>query len=144
MIRRIDLRGASPSADAAADYRAVVPRADFDVEAAVPAVHEICEAVRTRGLGAIREYSERFDGVTVDDIRVPAAAPGEALERLDPDVRAGLEESIRRLRATCAAELEADVTTDLAPVPGSSTARCPWAGWASTCPAASRRWSPAS
>ena len=115
MIRRIDLRGASPSADAAADYRAVVPRADFDVEAAVPAVHEICEAVRTRGLEAIREYSERFDGVTVDDIRVPAAAPGEALERLDPDVRAGLEESIRRLRATCAAELEADVTTDLGP-----------------------------
>mgnify|MGYP002402897173 CR=1 FL=1 len=114
MIRRIDLRGAS-SEGAAVDYRAVVPRADFDVEAAVPAVHEICEAVRTRGLEAIREYSQRFDGVAVDDIRVPAAALQESLERLDADVRAGLEESIRRLRATCAAELESDVTTDLGP-----------------------------
>ncbi len=114
MIRRIDLRGAS-SQGAPVDYRAAVPRADFDVEAAVPAVHEICEAVRTRGLDAIRDYSERFDGVALDDIRVPEAALADALERLDADVRAGLEESIRRLRATCAAELESDVTTDLGP-----------------------------
>jgi len=115
MIRRIDLRGASSSEGGAVDYRAAVPRADFDVEAAVPAVHAICEAVRTRGLEAIREYSQRFDGVAVDDIRVPVGALDEALERLDPGVRAGLDESIRRLRATCAAELETDVTTDLGP-----------------------------
>jgi histidinol dehydrogenase len=114
MIRRIDLRG-TPSEGGAVDYRSAVPRADFDVEAAVPAVHEICEAVRTRGLEAIREYSQRFDGVALDDIRVPAAALADSLERLDADVRAGLEESIRRLRATCAAELESDVTTDLGP-----------------------------
>ncbi len=114
MMRRIDLRGA-PTEGGAVDYRAAVPRADFDVEAAVPAVHEICEAVRTRGLDAIREYSERFDGVSVSDIRVPADALATALARLDPEVRAALEESIRRLRATCAAELESDVVTDLAP-----------------------------
>jgi histidinol dehydrogenase len=113
MIRRIDLRGAA--SEGGADYRAAVPRADFDVEAAVPAVHEICEAVRTRGLEAIREYSQRFDGVALDDVRVPRAALDAALARLDPGVRAGLEESIRRLRATCAAELESDVTTDLGP-----------------------------
>lgn len=114
MIRRIDLRG-TDTASGAVDYRAVVPRADFDVEAAVPAVHEICEAVRTRGIEALRELSERFDGVAVEDIRVPVEAPGEALARLDAGVRAGLEESIRRLRATCEAELERDVTTDLGP-----------------------------
>ena len=111
MIRRIDLRGAT----GAVDYRAAVPRAEFDVEAAVPAVHDICEAVRTRGLEAIREYSQRFDGVAPDDIAVPAEALADALERLDAGVRAGLEESVRRLRATCAAELETDVTTDLGP-----------------------------
>ncbi len=114
MIRRIDLRGAQPTDGGPVDYRGAVPRADFDVEAAIPAVHAICEAVRTRGLEAIREYSERFDGVVQDDIRVPAAALTDALERLDPDIRAGLEESVRRLRATCAAELEHDVTTELA------------------------------
>ena len=114
MIRRIDLRGAQPTDGGAPDYRSAVPRADFDVEAAIPAVQAICEAVRTRGLEAILEFSERFDGVTQDDIRVPAAALTEALENLDPDIRAGLDESLRRLRATCEAELEHDVTTELA------------------------------
>ena len=113
MIRRIDLRGARPADGSPVDYRAAVPRADFDVEAAIPAVHEICEAVRTRGLEAIREFSERFDGVVQDDIRVPVTALSDALDGLDPDIRAGLEESIRRLRATCTAELEHDVTTEL-------------------------------
>jgi histidinol dehydrogenase len=111
MIRRIDLRGA----DVTVDYRTAVPRADFDVEAAVPAVHAICEAVRTRGVEAIRELSEKFDGVGVEDLRVPRAALTAALEQLDPAIRAGLEESIRRLRATCAAELERDAVTDLGP-----------------------------
>ena len=114
MIRRIDLRGAGADGEAV-DYRAAVPRADFDVEAAVPAVHRICEAVRVRGVEAILELSEQFDGVVHDDIRVPAEALASALEALDPDVRAGLEESIARLRVTCAAELEHDVTTEVAP-----------------------------
>src|SRR3954465_14344583 len=109
-MRRIDLRGERPE-----DYRDVVPRADFDVEAAVPAVHAICEAVRTRGLEAVLEMSGQYDGVTQTDIRVPPEALQEALTNLDPDIRAGLEESIRRLRATCAAELEQDASTELGP-----------------------------
>src|SRR3954463_3207838 len=109
-MRRIDLRGRRPE-----DYRDVVPRADFDVEAAVPAVHAICEAVRTRGLEAVLEMSQQYDGVTQTDIRVPAEALHEALANLDPDIRAGLEESVRRLRATCTAELEHDATTELGP-----------------------------
>jgi histidinol dehydrogenase len=90
-----------------------VPRADFDIEAAIPAVQAICEAVRTRGLEAILELSEQYDGVTQTDIRVAPEALRDALANLDPDIRAGLEESIRRLRATCEAELEQDATTEL-------------------------------
>jgi len=112
-MRRIDLRGAAR--DGSVDYREAVPRADFDVEAAIPAVHAICEAVRTRGLEAILEMSQQYDGVTQTDIRVPPQALQDALANLDPDIRAGLEESIRRLRATCAAELEQDATTELGP-----------------------------
>ncbi|WP_166139684.1 histidinol dehydrogenase [Nocardioides ochotonae] len=111
MIRRIDLRGAASPVD----YRAAVPRAEFDVEAATHAVRPILEDVRTRGVEAIRELSQRFDGVAVDDLRVPVAVMTEALANLDPAVRAALEESVRRLRATCSAELETDVVTDLAP-----------------------------
>ena len=116
MIRRIDLRGAAQAGPI--DYRTAVPRAEMDVDAAVPAVHAICEAVRTRGLEAIAEFAEKFDGVRVEDpndIQVPVAATHAALEALDPKIRAGLEESIRRLRLTCAAEVESDVVTDLGP-----------------------------
>ena len=110
MIRRIDLRG-----ETAPDYRAVVPRAPFDVEAALDVVRPICDDVRHRGVEAIAEYSRRFDGVEQTDIAVPAAALQQALDRLDPDIRAGLEESIKRLRVTCEAELEQDVTTQVVP-----------------------------
>ncbi len=114
-IRRIDLRGAAAEGAAPVDYRAAVPRAEFDVEAAIHVVRPICDAVRDRGVEAINEFSARFDGVEQTDIAVPAAALQQALAELDPAVRAGLEESIRRLRATCEAELEHDVVTDLGP-----------------------------
>ncbi len=48
-------------------------------------------------------------------IAVPAEALQQALRDLDPDVRAGLEESIRRLRLTCEAELEPDRLTEVVP-----------------------------
>jgi histidinol dehydrogenase len=113
MIRRIDLRG--QAAGPTPDYRAVVPRAEFDVEAALDVVRPICDAVRHRGVEAIKEYAARFDSVEQQDIVVPPAALADALERLDPEVRSALEESIRRLRATCEAELEQDVTTHVVP-----------------------------
>ena len=75
MIRRIDLRGAAASFD----YRAAVPRAAFDVEAATHEVRPICDAVRDRGVDAIREFSARFDGVEQDDVVVPPSALEEAL-----------------------------------------------------------------
>jgi len=111
MIRRIDLRGAT----APVDYRAAVPRAEFDVEAALQVVRPICDDVRDRGVAAIVDYSARFDGVEQTDIAVPPQALADALAALAPEVRAGLEEAIRRLRATCEAEREHDVVTDLGP-----------------------------
>jgi histidinol dehydrogenase len=113
-IRRIDLRGAS-STGAPVDYRAAVPRAEFDVEAAAHVVQPILDEIRSRGVEAILEFGARFDKVELTDIRVPASALAQALDELDPDVRAGLDESIRRLRETCANELESDAVTDLAP-----------------------------
>ncbi len=110
-IRRIDLRGAA----APDDYRAAVPRAEFDVEAATHEVAPIIAAVRERGVEAILELSARFDGVEQTDITVPRQALVDALAGLDPAVRAGLEESIDRLRTASRNELESDVVTDLGP-----------------------------
>jgi histidinol dehydrogenase len=115
MIRRIDLRGGPAATEQEpgrqADYRDVLPRAEYDVDAAEDVVRPICEAVRTRGVDAIADFSLRFDGVVPADLRVPADVLADALEELDPAVRAGLEESIARLRASCEAELEHDVVT---------------------------------
>jgi len=119
MIRRIDLRGSSSAVTA--DYRAILPRAELDVQAALDVVAPICEAVRRRGVEAIREYSLLLDGVEQDDIVVPSAASAAALEALDPDVRAGLEQSVDRLRTTCENELEADRVTTV--VPGGTVTR---------------------
>lgn len=114
MIRRIDLREAGRD-PASVDYRSAVPRAEFDAEAAAHVVQPIIDEVRARGADAVRDYTDKLDGVWVEDLRVPAESMAAALADLDPAVRAALEESVRRLRATCAAELEADVVTDLAP-----------------------------
>lgn len=111
MIRRIDLRGASQPVD----HRSAVPRAGFDVEAATHQVRPIIDDVRTRGLDAVLELTERFDGVRLADIRVPVQTTRAALEALDPAVRAALEESISRLRTTCEADLHDDTVIEVAP-----------------------------
>ncbi|MEV1008897.1 histidinol dehydrogenase [Streptomyces sp. NPDC049881] len=96
MLTRIDLRDTGPSG--AGIDRDLLPRAELDVEAALEKVRPICENVRHRGTAALIEYAQRFEGVTLDRVRVPAEALGRALAELDPAVRAGLEESIRRAR----------------------------------------------
>jgi histidinol dehydrogenase len=116
MMRRIDLRSseATPHAASAIDYRSAVPRADFDVAAALEVVRPICEAVRLGGEAAIRDFSAQFDGVTQSEIAVPKTVIADALRNLDPDVRNALQESISRLRATCVAERETDVVSNVA------------------------------
>ncbi|WP_432562864.1 histidinol dehydrogenase [Kineococcus sp. SYSU DK003] len=98
--------------------RALVPRADVDVAAALASVAPICEDVRSRGVPALLELTERFDGVRIEHVRVPAHALHEALEALDPQVRAGLEESIRRARLVHGDQRRTDTTTQV--VPGGS------------------------
>ncbi|MFI5525988.1 histidinol dehydrogenase [Streptomyces platensis] len=113
MISRIDLRGdALPEGGALRD---LLPRAEFDVEAALEKVRPICEDVRHRGTAALIDYARRFDGVEIERVRVPAEALREALDGLDPAVRAALEESIRRARIVHREQRRTDVTTKVVP-----------------------------
>ncbi|MCX5534104.1 histidinol dehydrogenase [Streptomyces sp. NBC_00006] len=116
MISRIDLRGAAlPEGQA---LRSLLPRADFDVSAALEKVRPICEAVHHRGDAALIEYGEKFDGVKLEAVRVPAEAIDKALADLDPAVRAALEESIRRARIVHREQRRSSHTTQV--VPGGS------------------------
>ncbi|MER6176604.1 histidinol dehydrogenase [Streptosporangium sp. NPDC001681] len=110
MISRTDLRGPLPE-----DLRDVLPRADLDVEAALEKVRPICDDVHHRGVAAVRELTARFDGVELESTRVSAEAISAALERLDPKVRAALEESIRRARLVHHDQRRTDVTTQVVP-----------------------------
>lgn len=83
--------------------------------AAADRVRPICEDVRHRGTEALIELTERFDGVRLTDIRVPAEAIEGALTGLDPAVRAALEESIRRARKVHRDQRRSDHTTQVVP-----------------------------
>jgi histidinol dehydrogenase len=112
VISRIDLRGRALDARR---LRESLPRAEFDVEAALSAVRPICEDVRHRGAEALRDLGERFDGIRPGRLRVPAGVLKTALDMLDPDVRAALEETIRRARIVHEDQRRTDTTTQVAP-----------------------------
>jgi histidinol dehydrogenase len=103
VLARIDLRGRRD-----ADPSALLPRAGLDVAAAVEQVRPVVEDVRERGAAAVREATARFDRVEPDQLRVPAQALRRALDALDPQVRAALEEAARRARRVATAQLRDD------------------------------------
>lgn len=105
-LRTIDVRA---SAAPVPDYRAVIPRASFDVEHAVDVVRPIIEGVRRRGSEALAEYAERFDHVVPPSFRVPADLLRRSAAELDAGVRAAFTESIRRRRVVAELEKDADL-----------------------------------
>lgn len=111
-MSRIDLRSEHLST---ARLRAVLPRGGVDVDAVVPKVRPIVDAVVDRGAEAALEYGETFDGVRPETVRVPLAALDAALAELDPDIRTALEVAIERTRAVHADQRRTDATTTLAP-----------------------------
>jgi histidinol dehydrogenase len=107
VLRRIDFRGTAPRA-------ALLPRAAVDVESAVAAIRPVVEDVRERGGVAVREATEKFDGVVLSSLRVPADALASTLAALDPALRAALEECARRARVVHEAQRRTDVTVSVA------------------------------
>lgn len=112
MLRTLDLRGQSLSP---AELLAAVPRATAARSEALATAARLVDDVASRGEAALREQAEQFDGVTGHDIRVPASHLDEALDQLDPAVRAALEQAIDRVRAASAVQVPPPTTTTLAP-----------------------------
>lgn len=101
MLRNLDFTGVD------GPYRSMLPRGSFDVEAAVEVVRPIVDDVAARGEAALREYSERFDGVVPESLRVPAEELAKAREQLDPHLAEAFAVAIER-RRTVAETLELD------------------------------------
>jgi histidinol dehydrogenase len=111
VLTRIDLRGSALSGSD--DPRRLLPRAELDVTTAIEAVRPIVESVKLHGASAVREATRRFDSVELAALRVPHAEIDRAVEKLDPSVRAALDESIRRARKTHADQRRTEVTTQV-------------------------------
>ncbi|MDT7539240.1 MAG: histidinol dehydrogenase [Actinomycetota bacterium] len=107
-MQRIDLRGRRGE-----DPRALLPRAELDVAAAVELVRPVVESVRDHGIAAVRDATQKYDGVSVVEPRVPVDVLAGALEQLDPAVRSALDEAASRLRTVCTAQLRDDVVVDV-------------------------------
>lgn len=84
MLKRLDLRGVDdPTVD--------LPRPDVAGDAPIAAVQAILSDVRRRGDAAVREYTERFDKLALDDLRVPQIELERALGDTPPLLREALE-----------------------------------------------------
>ena len=85
MLTRLDLRGST------GDWRARLPRPQAAKDLPVAAVQAILAEVRAGGDAAVRQLTERFDGVTLDRLRVPQAEVDAALGSIPPLLREALE-----------------------------------------------------
>lgn len=106
MLTITDLRGRLAAGEQI-DYPLVVPRATFDVNAALSTVQPVCDAVAAEGAAALKRFSERFDHCVPPTFRVPQEKIDEAVEQLDPTVRKAIQVAIARRRSVCAAEMGA-------------------------------------
>jgi histidinol dehydrogenase len=93
VLRRLDLRGAG------LDLRDRLPRPSQSGDAPLAAVQEIIAGVRERGDAAVRDYTERFDGATLDDLRVEPADVRGALSRISLELRSALETAHANIRS---------------------------------------------
>jgi histidinol dehydrogenase len=85
MLRRLDLRPVT------GDVRPYLPRPQVDGAGPVAAVREILAQVRRDGDAAVKALTAKFDGVELDDLRVPAGEIEAALSSIPPLLRESLE-----------------------------------------------------
>ncbi|AVM00949.1 histidinol dehydrogenase [Gordonia iterans] len=95
MLARTDLRGADVTLS---QLRRALPRGGTDINSVLPVVAPVVEAIAEHGASAALDYTEQFDKVRPDSVRVPAEVIAQAREDLDPAVADALDEAIRRAR----------------------------------------------
>jgi histidinol dehydrogenase len=78
----------------------------------VAAVREILADVRARGDDAVRDLTERFDGVRLADLRVPAGELKDALARIPDELRDAMEVAAGRIERYHRAQLHAPIQVD--------------------------------
>jgi histidinol dehydrogenase len=81
----------------------------------VEQVRPIIDDVRDRGVAAVQEWSEKFDGVRAPQIRVPQEIIDKSLTELDPKIKAALVDAIARVRIVHEHQRRSDTVVTVAP-----------------------------
>ncbi len=104
MLRRIDLRGTS------GELAEHLPRPSSPADGPVEAVREILTRVRLEGDSAVRDYTNRFDGVELDGFAVPIEQAAAARARIQPELLAALEAAHAAIESYHREQLPSDVS----------------------------------
>ncbi|MCK7636688.1 histidinol dehydrogenase [Corynebacterium sp. P7202] len=112
MLTLTDLTGQNPTVS---HLRRTLPRGGTDVDSVLDVVAPLVADVRANGAAAALAHGQKFDGVTPDGVRVPAGVIRAAVDTLDPQVKAALEESISRIRKVHRAQVPEGHTVELTP-----------------------------
>ena len=94
VLRRLDLRGTGTD-----DLRRRLPRPAAQTEPPIDEVRALLAEVREHGDDALRAFAVRFDGVELDDLRVPPADVAAALDEIPRDLRDALEAAHENIAA---------------------------------------------
>src|ERR671916_677102 len=95
LVKRLDARGME-----AGEIAAGLRRADGFLSTSVrEAARAIVEGVREGGDRALLDFTERFDGVRPENVRVPAAEIEEARDALSDEIRESFLYAIENVRA---------------------------------------------
>jgi histidinol dehydrogenase len=104
VLRRLDLRGTGTD-----DLRRRLPRPAAQTEPPVDEVRAVLAEVERGGDGALRSLTERFDGVRIDELRVPPGEPAAALAAIPDELRSALEVAHANITAYHAAQLTPEI-----------------------------------
>lgn len=110
-LRVVDLRSKEFDSNSA---NLLVPRATVDIGKAVEEISPLLEDVRVNGEAALVRVTQLRDGVDPRPIRVGGEELALALEKLAPNLRRAIEESIERVLKVSKANIPLNTSVELA------------------------------
>ena len=76
------------------DLKETIKRSEQDVNNVLGTVSDILENVKENGDKAIREYTEKFDGVLIENLKVSKDEIDEAYDTLDDELLTALKNAV--------------------------------------------------
>ena len=80
------------------DLAETIKRSEQDVNNVLGTVSEILDNVRANKDDAIREYTEKFDGVTIENLKVSEDEIKEAYDTLDDELLVALKQAASNIK----------------------------------------------